>query len=139
MSLDKLSRKRKRKKPMKRILKQLNTNNTLINKIQDAQNNIDAYSASLQHSNKIFNFRYGFQTRYVPAHSPILIDIDIITKLQEAFTKEFSITSRNRVRSIDDMQYEFSYYYFIRHEREFRDVGQIFDEFDTDSSRYVPN
>lgn len=133
MSLHKLNRKNRRY--LKPLVKHLNVNSSLVNKINSISNNIDAYSASLQHTNRIFNFRYGFQTRYVPAHSPILIDVDIMNDLQQTFKKEFAITSRNRVRSKDDMQYEFSYYYFLKHEKEFRSVGEIFDEFDTDSSK----
>lgn len=140
MSLHKLNRRSRKKhlkpniKPM-RIFNGTKNNSTLINKLHNINSNIDAYSASLQHTNRILNFRYGFQTRYVPAHSPILIDRDIMNELVENFQKEFSITSRNRVRSKDDMQYEFSYYYFIKHEKEFRSAAEIFDQFDTDASR----
>lgn len=143
MSLHKINR-RNRKKRLKPYIKHImtmnsstinNNNNSIINKINSI-NNIDAYSASLQHTNRIFNFRYGFQTRYVPAHSPILIDRDIMNGLIQKFQKEFAITSRNRVRSKDDMQYEFSYYYYIKHERKFKSAAEIFDEYDTDSSKY---
>lgn len=141
MSLDKLSRKyRKRRQTRPYFLKPKikpypGNNNTLVDKITASKShNIDAYSASLQHTNRLLNLRYGFQTRYVPAHSPVLVDVDIMRALQKKLGQEFAVTSRNRVRCKEDVQYQFSYYYFVKHERLYRDVGEIFDEFDTDSS-----
>ncbi|XP_028139894.2 N-acetylglucosamine-1-phosphotransferase subunits alpha/beta [Diabrotica virgifera virgifera] len=95
---------------------------------------IDAYSASLQHTNRAFNKKYGFQTRKVPAHAPILIDKEIMHQLEEKFKQEFVVTETNRVRKENDMQFSFSYYHFIISEKKSRGVGEIFDEFDTDGS-----
>ncbi|XP_074026778.1 N-acetylglucosamine-1-phosphate transferase subunits alpha and beta isoform X1 [Leptinotarsa decemlineata] len=104
--------------------------------VSEPQANVqfDGYSASLQHTNRLFNSKYGFKSRKVPSHAPILIDKDIISDLQFTFAREFVITERNRVRRKDDMQFSFSYYYFVMSERENLTVDQIFDLFDTDHS-----
>ncbi|XP_031330046.1 N-acetylglucosamine-1-phosphotransferase subunits alpha/beta [Photinus pyralis] len=94
----------------------------------------DAYGASLQHTNRVLNLKYGFRSRYAPAHSPIMIDRRIMEGLQATFPKQFLKTSRNRFRSDDDMQYAFSYYYYVMNEKQYADVGEIFDRFDTDGS-----
>lgn len=122
MLFDKWSRKKHARK----------TNSTLIEKIKKAS--FDAYGASLQHTNRVFNKKYGFTARYVPAHAPILIDRNIMAELQMTFRKEFEVTSRNRFRHNDDMQFSFSYYYYLIHEERNLDVSAIFDRFDTDES-----
>lgn len=96
----------------------------------------DAYRESLQHTNRVFNFKYGFAPRYVPAHMPFLIDKDVMVALQETFPNEFEKTSLNRIRSKDDMQFSFSYFHFLLSETTNVDIETIFDEFDTDLSRY---
>lgn len=110
------------------------SNSTLINKLRGSQTNIDAYGASLQHTNRIYNLKYGFKARYAPAHSPILIDKQIMFDLQSEFAREFQQTSRNHIRSEDDMQFAFSYYYYLINERKQLTLQQIFDIFDTDQS-----
>lgn len=94
----------------------------------------DSYAASLQHTNRVLNLRYGFKVRYAAAHSPILIDSDIMQDLQDTFRKEFAKTSKNRVRHDDDMQYALSYYYYLMSERSNVTLDEMFDLFDTDKS-----
>lgn len=94
----------------------------------------DLYAASLQHTNRVLNLRYGFKARYAAAHNPILIDKDVMQELQTEFAKEFRTTSSNRVRHDDDMQYAFSYYYYLMSESVNRTVDEIFDLYDTDNS-----
>lgn len=126
MSLNKLNRRRFGRK------KWIGGNSSLIEKIR--RSSFDAYGASLQHSNRIFNAHYGFTARQVPAHAPIMIDRDVMEELQTRFRKEFQVTSRNRFRHADDMQFSFSYYYYLIHERATVSIGEIFDRFDTDGS-----
>ncbi|XP_008196078.2 N-acetylglucosamine-1-phosphotransferase subunits alpha/beta [Tribolium castaneum] len=95
---------------------------------------VDPYTASLQHTNRILNDFYGFSVRKVPAHAPIMIDRDIMNEMQRKFEKHFAKTARNRLRSVDDVQFAFSYYYYIIHEKIIADIDQIFDNFDTDLS-----
>jgi hypothetical protein len=51
-----------------------------------------------------------------------------MTKLQDKFKAEFERTSSNRFRSSTDMQYAFSYNYFIMSELEELNATRLFDE-----------
>ncbi|CAG9857509.1 unnamed protein product [Phyllotreta striolata] len=95
---------------------------------------IDAYSASLQHSNRAFNSKYGYRIRKVPSHAPILVDRAIMAEMMGKFAEEFAVTEGNRARMANDMQFSFAYYHFVMSEWRNRTVEEIFDEFDTDSS-----
>lgn len=94
----------------------------------------DAYTASLQHTNRILNKFYGFSVRKVPAHAPILIDRDVMEEMQKKFQKYFDVTARNRIRSADDVQFGFLYYYYVIHEKSVVNIEELFDQFDTDQS-----
>lgn len=142
MKLDKIRRKKRfwRKRPhSKHRLKPLleNSNDTLLSKPKISTSTAEAYALSLQHSNRVFNSRYGYMPRYVPAHSAIMIDKEIMEKMQRNFSKEIGVTAGNRIRNSNDMQFSFTYYYYLIHERDTLDISQIFDIFDTDSSGYV--
>ena len=50
------------------------------------------------------------------------------------FPREWEITSSHKVRSSDDMQFAFSYYYYILGAMTSVDADQVFDEMDTDQS-----
>lgn len=50
------------------------------------------------------------------------------------FPKEWDATSSHKIRNPSDMQYAFSYFYFLMNEKENVSIGQIFDMFDTDNS-----
>ena len=50
------------------------------------------------------------------------------------FRYQFELTSSHKERSVDDMQFAFSYFYFIISESQKRPLSEIFDEFDTDES-----
>lgn len=113
--------------------KYLNTNSTLIDKLRK-RTSFDAYGASLQHTNRVFNKHYGFKVRQVPAHAPIMIDRDVMEDLQANFRREFQQTSRNRFRHADDMQFSFSYYHFLVEEQKEVSIDEIFDQFDSDGS-----
>ncbi len=51
-------------------------------------------------------------------------------KLQEKFKLEFEKTSSSRFRTSTDMQYSFSYYYFVMNELEEFNRTKLFDEID---------
>lgn len=78
--------------------------------------------------------KYGFLPRFVPSHTPVMVDMDLIENLQKKFFKEVMVTSKNRFRNHNDLQFTFTYYYFIYHERNSFDAKEIFDRFDTDMS-----
>lgn len=94
----------------------------------------DAYAMSLIHVNNIFNLRYIFQSRRAIAHMPIFLNKNIIEELLSTFDSEFKNTSRNKFRANNDMQFEFSYSYFLIHETRNVSIEEIFEFFDTDLS-----
>lgn len=96
---------------------------------------LDTYAESLLYVNKIYNAAYGLERRRVPAHMPHLIDKWIVNNMQEKFDLEFKKTSSHKVRDPEDMQFAFSYFYFLSSEKRRVPIGEIFDMFDTDKSR----
>ncbi|TSK13552.1 N-acetylglucosamine-1-phosphotransferase subunits alpha/beta [Bagarius yarrelli] len=94
----------------------------------------DTFADSLRHVNKLLNGRFGFISRKVPAHMPHMIDRFIMQELQDTFPEEFDKTSAHRVRHSEDMQFAFSYFYFLMSAVQQLNVLQVFDEIDTDHS-----
>ncbi|XP_053497848.1 N-acetylglucosamine-1-phosphotransferase subunits alpha/beta isoform X2 [Ictalurus furcatus] len=94
----------------------------------------DTFADSLRHVNKLLNGKFGFTSRKVPAHMPHMIDRLIMQELQDTFPEEFDKTSFHRVRHSEDMQFAFSYFYFLMSALQQLDVSQVFDEIDTDHS-----
>lgn len=95
---------------------------------------LDTFGDSLRHVNKLYNEAFGYETRKVPAHIAHFIDVDIMKRLQDKFYEQFDITSSHQMRSSTDMQFAFSYYYYLMNEIKVIEVDEIFDEFDTDHS-----
>jgi len=96
---------------------------------------LDTYAESLLYVNKIYNAAYGLERRRVPAHMPHLIDKWVMSSMQQKFKSEFKKTSSHKVRDPEDMQFAFSYFYFLTSEKRKVHIGEIFDMFDTDKSR----
>lgn len=96
---------------------------------------LDTYAKSLIYVNKIYNAAYGLERRRVPAHMPHLIDKWIVYNMQKKFEHEFKKTSSHKVRDPEDMQFAFSYFYFLSSEKRKVLMEEIFDMFDTDKSR----
>jgi UDP-N-acetylglucosamine-lysosomal-enzyme len=58
--------------------------------------------------------------------------------MQNLWPKEFDTTSSNKLRSGDDMQFAFSYFYYMMHERIPYDFDNVWDTFlDKDGDGYV--
>lgn len=53
------------------------------------------------------------------------------------FPAEWEATSSHRVRHSKDMQYAFSYFYYLMGVKQETTAAQVFDEMDTDASLYV--
>ncbi|KAI4888461.1 hypothetical protein NFI96_001959 [Prochilodus magdalenae] len=94
----------------------------------------DTFADSLRYVNKLLNGQFGFTSRKVPAHMPHMIDRLVMQELQDIFPKEFDKTSAHRVRHSEDMQFAFSYFYFLMSALQQLNVSQVFDEIDTDHS-----
>ncbi|KAK5848932.1 hypothetical protein PBY51_008615 [Eleginops maclovinus] len=69
-----------------------------------------------------------------PAHMPHMIDCLIMQGLQDTFPEEFAKTSGHTVRHSEDMQFAFSYFYFLMSAQQQLNVSDVFDEIDTDHS-----
>ncbi|XP_036432578.1 N-acetylglucosamine-1-phosphotransferase subunits alpha/beta [Colossoma macropomum] len=94
----------------------------------------DTFADSLRYVNKLLNGQFGFTSRKVPAHMPHMIDRLVMQELQDTFPEEFDKTSSHRVRHSEDMQFAFSYFYFLMSALQQLNVSQVFDEIDTDHS-----
>ncbi|XP_041472270.1 N-acetylglucosamine-1-phosphotransferase subunits alpha/beta-like isoform X1 [Lytechinus variegatus] len=95
---------------------------------------LDTFGDSLRHVNKLFNKKFGYQARKVPAHMPHMVDVGIMNDLQAEFEEEYDITSSHRLRHSRDMQHAFSYFYYLMGTPKIVNVTEVFDEFDTDGS-----
>ncbi len=98
---------------------------------------LDTFADSLRYVNRLFNQIYGYMARKVPAHMPHYIDREIMSNLQEKFQLEFDKTSSNRLRSASDMQYSFTYYYYVISELDNFDPSRVFDEMDLNMNNYL--
>ncbi|CAG5927464.1 N-acetylglucosamine-1-phosphotransferase subunits alpha/beta [Menidia menidia] len=94
----------------------------------------DTFADSLRYVNRLLNGQFGFTSRKVPAHMPHMIDRLIMQELQDTFPEEFDKTSGHRVRHPEDMQFAFSYFYFLMSAQQHLNVSDVFDEIDTDHS-----
>ncbi|XP_062445523.1 N-acetylglucosamine-1-phosphotransferase subunits alpha/beta isoform X3 [Rhea pennata] len=94
----------------------------------------DTFADSLRYVNKLLNSKFGFTSRKVPAHMPHMIDRTVMQQLQDMFPEEFDKTSFHKVRHSEDMQFAFSYFYYLMSAVQPLNISQIFDEVDTDQS-----
>lgn len=100
----------------------------------------DTYAASLINVNRIFNKDFGMETRKVPAHMPHTIDRDVVQELQDRYPSQWNTTSSNRFRSEKDMQFSFSYYYYLmnRYKAKPPDLEKVLSEMvDMDRDGYI--
>jgi len=100
----------------------------------------DTYAQSLIFVNRLYTKKFGPENRKVPAHLPHMIDRDVVQEMQNAWETEWNATSSNKFRSRKDMQYSFSYYYYMlnRHTIQEIDVKKIIHEqVDTDGDGLI--
>ena len=95
---------------------------------------MDTFADSLLHVHRIYNRKFGYTARKVPAHMPHMIDVKIMNDLQAMLPREFDQTSSHRLRSSDDMQFAFSFMYFVMGQKKELNLKEIFSEVDTDHS-----
>lgn len=79
---------------------------------------LDTFGDSVVHVNQIYHKAFGVKPRKVPAHMPHLINKHVVAEMQKLWPEEWAQTSRNRFRRGNDMQYSFSYFYYLTHRRE---------------------
>ena len=95
---------------------------------------LDAFSSSLLHVSRIYNKAFGYVPRKVPAHMPHMVDRDVITEMQTQFWPYFDATSSHKIRHPEDMQFAFSFDYYLVGVKESANLSAIFDSVDTDST-----
>lgn len=95
---------------------------------------MDTYGESLLYVNSLYNKAYGHQARRVPAHMPHMIDKEIMAELYEKYRKQMDLTASHKLRSSDDMQFSFSYFYYLMSEKRVMNLAEVFSELDTDKS-----
>lgn len=98
---------------------------------------LDTFGDSLRHVNSLYNRAFGYIARKVPGHMPHMIDKNIMYELQARFPKEWEATSSHQVRHSKDMQFAFSYFYYLMGVKKNVTAADVFDEMDTDGSRIL--
>lgn len=73
---------------------------------------LDTYGSSLVYVNKLYRKKFGAESRRVPAHMPHFLDIEMVESMHNLLPYEWNITSSNKFRDPNDMQFAFSYYYY---------------------------
>ncbi|KAL1470372.1 hypothetical protein MTO96_040467, partial [Rhipicephalus appendiculatus] len=92
---------------------------------------LDTFGDSLRHVNRLFNTAFGYETRKVPlAHGTH----DRRRSHESDFKIKFDRTSSHKIRSPNDMQFAFSYFYFLMSEKHEILPEEHFDAFDVDKS-----
>ncbi|CAH2277571.1 N-acetylglucosamine-1-phosphotransferase subunits alpha beta isoform X1 [Pelobates cultripes] len=94
----------------------------------------DTFADSLRYVNKLLNSKFGFTSRKVPAHMPHMIDRIVMQDLQDLYPAEFDMTSAHKVRHSQDMQFAFSFFYYLMSAIQPLNISQVFDDIDTDGS-----
>eukprot|EP01103_Thecamoeba_quadrilineata_P014464 TRINITY_DN4324_c0_g1_i3.p1 TRINITY_DN4324_c0_g1~~TRINITY_DN4324_c0_g1_i3.p1 ORF type:complete len:677 (-),score=171.88 TRINITY_DN4324_c0_g1_i3:94-2124(-) len=93
---------------------------------------LDTFGDSLRFVNQLFNSEFGQRVRRVPAHMPHFIDRSVLVQLQDRWPDLWDATSSHQFRSGSDMQYSFSYFYFLVHQKKPFSSEAIFKELDVD-------
>lgn len=76
----------------------------------------DTFGDSLRHVNKLYTRQFGKSTsgsRRVPSHMPHMINRRIMKEMKHQWADEFEKTSTHRFRHPQDMQFSFSYFYYL--------------------------
>lgn len=98
---------------------------------------LGTYAQSLIHSNRLFSHAYGHSPRKVPGHMPHFLDVRVLHELESHFSKQWRQTSQHRIRSSNDLQYAFAYFYFLMSERVNRTLPDWLSTFDSDRSKQL--
>ena len=89
---------------------------------------MDLYGDSLRFVNNLYTVEFGKEQRKAPAHMPHMIDVAIETELQARWPHLFDETSSHRFRHSHDMQYSFSYFYYLMNVPRSFDLRRVFDD-----------
>ena len=92
------------------------------------------FYASLANTDSMLTRRYGAAERHYVAHTPLLLERDLVSELHQHFNHELFLSSAGRVRSPTDVQFAMAYNYFLMSERREVPLEELFDELDADRS-----
>lgn len=95
---------------------------------------LDTFASSLLHVSRIYNRAFRYRARKVPAHMPHFIDVDVVYEMQARFRPHFEETSSHKIRMENDMQFAFSYAYYLMDVPASINMSIAFDELDTDGT-----
>uniref|UniRef100_T1K857 LNR domain-containing protein n=1 Tax=Tetranychus urticae TaxID=32264 RepID=T1K857_TETUR len=96
---------------------------------------LDIFSDSIKHVNYLYNQVFGIKARRIIAHSPILLEKEIIERMWNRFPEQLQATSSHKLRSSNDMQFAFSYFNFLMSETSPTNENEVIQRFNTDDSR----
>eukprot|EP01103_Thecamoeba_quadrilineata_P002665 TRINITY_DN1257_c0_g1_i1.p1 TRINITY_DN1257_c0_g1~~TRINITY_DN1257_c0_g1_i1.p1 ORF type:complete len:1024 (-),score=211.29 TRINITY_DN1257_c0_g1_i1:198-3269(-) len=101
---------------------------------------LDTFGDSLRYVDRLYSNEFGYSQRKVPAHMPHLIDRTVLTQLQERWPELWDLTSSHQLRSSYDMQYSFSYFYYLVHQKtNFEPEAIWFHQLDVDHDGVLNN
>jgi hypothetical protein len=83
---------------------------------------LDLFGDSLKFVDRLYSRTFGSAARKVPAHMPHMIDKNKMAELQSRWPDLWDATSSHQFRASNDMQYAFSYMYFIIHQKREFDI-----------------
>lgn len=98
---------------------------------------MDPYGESLKFVNSLLNTAFGMEQRFVPSHMPFYIQKDILERMHQLWQKEMDKTSSNRFRSMDDVQFSLSYFYFLMNERLPYSLDSLWRDIDRNNDGYL--
>ena len=98
---------------------------------------LDMYSESLRFTSSLFNARFGHTSRKTAAHAPLLMDKHVVQEIVSTWPDQFEATSRHRFRHPLDLQYQFTYVYYVLSEPAPLDVPAFFQQMDLDGDGYL--
>ncbi|XP_061768562.1 N-acetylglucosamine-1-phosphotransferase subunits alpha/beta-like [Nerophis ophidion] len=94
----------------------------------------NSFADSLRYVDRLYNRKFGIMSRQTIAHTPHMIDKFVMQELQDTFPKEFEKTSSHHLRDSDDMQFAFSYFYYLMSVKQQVNISEVFDTADKDHS-----
>jgi UDP-N-acetylglucosamine-lysosomal-enzyme len=103
-------------------------------KVRAGRRLLDTYGESLKYANRLLNAEFGTSPRHVPAHMPHMIDKHLMQQLQDHWPQHFERTSSHLFREPDDLQYAFTYFYYLMHQRIEYNFTNVFNNLDADHS-----
>ncbi|GAM17280.1 hypothetical protein SAMD00019534_004550 [Acytostelium subglobosum LB1] len=89
---------------------------------------MDMFGDSLKFVNRLLTVEFGVFSRKVPAHMPHMIDKDLMEEIQQKWPAQWERTSSHSLRNPRDMQYAFTYFYYLMHKKVNYDVDTLWND-----------